>query len=139
MRQSRKKGGKNKSHSSHASTSRNKLEPSKSEGKKEKKQGNIPGEEERLVQAVEHIDDHIPVGGNVHNRTGKLLRDRDHLYPFKHTNTPYNSKNKNLRNPKNHIQEKRTLSSAQNQYKPIRSRIHLDIQTKLHQIERVQG
>lgn len=39
----------------------------------------IPCDEEGLIQAIEHIDDHIPVRSQVHNGSRKLIRDRDHL------------------------------------------------------------
>lgn len=38
-----------------------------------------PSDEQGLVQAVEHIDDHIVVGSDVHDRAWELLVDCDDL------------------------------------------------------------
>jgi hypothetical protein len=38
-----------------------------------------PSDEQGLVQAVEHIDDHIVVGGDIHDRAWELLVDCNNL------------------------------------------------------------
>jgi hypothetical protein len=38
-----------------------------------------PGDEQRLIQAVEHIDGHVVVGGDIHDGARELLVDCDYL------------------------------------------------------------
>jgi hypothetical protein len=39
----------------------------------------VPGDEERLVEVVEHVDDDVPVGGDVDDGARELAVDADHL------------------------------------------------------------
>jgi hypothetical protein len=40
-----------------------------------------PGDEERLVEVVENVDDDVPVGGDVHDGARELAVDAYHLPP----------------------------------------------------------
>lgn len=53
----------------------------------------LPSDEQWFVEGVEHIDNHVPVGGDIHHRTRKLLVNGDHL-PKIHPKPPWETKTK---------------------------------------------
>lgn len=48
----------------------------------------LPGEEERLIQAVEDVDDDVVVGNRVYIRPRELPIDQDTLHPNTRTINP---------------------------------------------------